>query len=95
MSDISELPPAEYLCQVADHCCEAVSAYLMIWRDQDKDGIISYTKEYVEDVKCLDWCDFKRNLRLLAYEGVIERVVTEEKVTIILASWEESLEAFI
>lgn len=95
MSHISELPPAEYLMQVADHCSEAVSAYLMIWRDQDADSLCSYTKEYIEDVKCLDWCDFKRHLRLLAYEGVIERVITEDKVTIIIAAWVDSLEDFI
>lgn len=95
MPNISELPPAEYLMQVADHCCEAVSAYLMLWRDQDKDGICVYTKEQVEDIKCLDWCDFKRHLRLLAYEGVIERVCTDNKITVIMAAWEEQLEAFI
>ena len=95
MSDISELPPAEYLMQVADHCCEAVSAYIMLWRDQDKDGICVYTKDFIEDVKCVDWSDFKKHLRLLAYEGVIERVITEDKVTVIMAEWQESLEAFI
>jgi hypothetical protein len=83
----NDLPPSDYLILIADHCPNAMSTYLMIWRDQDQNGTVKYPKHVIEDIKCLSWCKFKRDLRHLAYEGVIDRHDEGESVTVTLAEW--------
>jgi hypothetical protein len=82
---------------VADYFPDAIKVYLLLWREFHKVGSRSNTllfeRDTVENIHYLEWDNFVRNVRLLAYGGFLEfQKVDTDKYYLTLA--EDVLEDF-
>lgn len=82
------IPPAPYLHILSKHS-PLFEIYLRLWREQDSDSRVSYDREFVRNVICMQWGKFLNVLRSLTKEGLIEfQIEDEDVVHIILATYE-------
>ena len=90
-----EYPPYQYLQQVADHCCKAVSTYLALWRTVDRNFKVTIYKKDVREEYLTSLTKFKHDLLLLVKEGLLSIDETPNVLHIELVGWcEEETEEF-
>lgn len=82
--------PNEYICFIADNTPDAMSNYLMLWREQDEYSRCIYTKDQIRNEKNKSWTKFLNDLRKLTCQGLLEwAFVEQEKIVITLAEYQE------
>lgn len=84
-----EAPPYEYLVQAADHCPKAISTYLLIWREADKNRKVHVYKKDVLSAFLTPIVKFKNDLMKLVKEGLISVEETPKSLLIELVGWDE------
>lgn len=79
----SPYPPYIYLCQVADHIPHTLKTYLYLYRTFDRhaaaDQAILFSRDTIENVEHMTWKDFTKDLRDLAYEGLLDYYAIDKK----------------
>lgn len=83
-----DYPPYPYLEQVLNHCNEAGSTYLSLWKDRNKDNCVSIEKAEIRTRFLCSRHLFHNNLLKLVKEGLISVDETADKITVHLVDWE-------
>jgi hypothetical protein len=81
-------PPYYYLTQVADNCSKAVSTYMMLWRNADKEKKMSIYKKDVRSEYLISLCKFRHDLLLLVKQGLVSVDETPALLNIELVGWD-------
>lgn len=68
---ISEIPPRIYLKQVADHCPRAMSTYLDIWTNKDRQNQVHIYKDELKLEYLTSMTKFRHDLLSLVKEGLV------------------------
>ncbi len=67
----NEYPPYVYLFQVAEHCPNAVSTYMSLWKDRDANNKITVSRKDVKREYLLPFNTFENHLISLVKEGLV------------------------
>lgn len=70
--DIYAITSQEVLERISRHCPEAFSTYLQCLNRADENDCILFTRQMVEVEMSEEWRSFKKHIRTLAREGLIE-----------------------
>lgn len=82
-----ELPPKQFLVQVANHCPTAVSTYIYLWDKKDENNCVSISKS---DISYFAHPNaFKSNLRKLNIEGLISYIENFGKIFVEMIDWND------
>lgn len=87
--DIYALTTQEILERISRHCPEALSVYLHCLNRADKDGRISFTKLMVDVDLSEDWNDFRKNIKKLARENLLEWFPSEHGINVTMGNIHE------
>jgi len=88
-NDPAKMPPLLYLEQVAEHCPKAVSTYLLIWREKDKQGKLIIDKDEIKNNYLTTLTKLKNNLVLLVKEALISIHETPNALHIEVVEWND------
>lgn len=70
--DLFNISSQEILERISRHCPEAMAAYIQCLNRMDFDGTIFFSQDLVEVDMSEDWCDFKKKIKKLALENLLE-----------------------
>lgn len=87
--DIYAVTSQEVLDQISRHCPEALSAYLQCINRANKDGTIFFSKDDVEIEMSDEWRPFKKNIKKLARENLLEWHPFNDGISVTLADFYE------
>ena len=89
ISDDVVSPPFFYLLQIAEHCPRALTCYLMLWRDMDRDFMIHVHKDDVRRKYLMSPTKFMNDLLLIRKEGLVSIDETPNMYHLELTGWDE------
>lgn len=81
-------PPYLYLTQLADHCPKAVSTYMLLWRNIDKENKVNVFKKDIRSEHLITLNKFSHDLLLLVKEGLVSLEETPNWFHIELVGWD-------
>lgn len=79
------IPPYQYLCQGCDHCPQAMSTYLTLWRSQGEHLSRTYEKKKIRQELLVSTIKFQHDLLALEREGLLEVDENPSFITVTLA----------
>jgi hypothetical protein len=83
--DLYAITTQEVLERISRHCPEALSVYLQCINRADENGVCFFTKEMVEIDMSEEWRDFRKNVKKLARENLLEWHPFNNSISITLA----------
>ena len=87
--NIFAITTQEALERVSRHCPEALSTYLQCLNRADKNGNFIFSKYLVDVEMSDDWDDFRKNIKKLARENLLEWHPLDEEISVTLADNED------
>ena len=79
----------QVLDSISRHCPEAMSLYLQCINRADEEGHIHFTKPLVEIDMSEDWNKFKKNVKKLALENLLEWSPLDGGISVTLMELDE------
>jgi hypothetical protein len=86
--DIHAITTQEILDRISRHCPEAMSSYLHCLNRQDNDGRVLFTRKMVEEDMSESYTKFKKNIKKLALEALLEWHPDGDDISVLLAPLE-------
>jgi len=83
--DIFTLTTQEILDRISRHCPEALSTYLQCLNRADREGNSHFSKDLVDIDLSDDWISFRKNIKKLARENLLEWHPFNDGISIRLA----------
>ena len=83
--DIYAITTQEVLERISRHCPESLSAYLQCINRADENDFILFTRELVEVDMSDEWRKFKKNIKALARENLLEWYPVDDAIAVTIA----------
>ena len=85
-------PPFFYLLVASLHCQKAVTTYIKLWKDKNKDNLVYIAKDDILDQYSIKPSKFRHDLFLLFEQGLLSIDETPTKYVIEMTDWEDVLD---
>lgn len=87
--DIYAITSQEVLEKISRHCPKALSAYLQCVNRANDEGMVLFTRQSVEIDMSEEWADFKKKIKCLARENLLEWHPFDRGISVTLADLHE------
>lgn len=88
--DLHHITSQEILERISRHCPEAMTTYLQCMNRANNSGRSFFTEDVVEINMSEEWADFKKNIKKLAREDLLEWHPFSNGISVTLAGYEEN-----
>lgn len=88
--DIYTLTSQEILERISRNCPEALGVYLQCINRSGKEGNIFFSRQMVDVEMSLEWPSFRKNIKKLALENLLEWHPIDKGISVTLADIDEN-----
>lgn len=84
--DIFNINTQEALERISRHCPEALSTYLHCLNRVGDDGVVYFTRDFVDVQMSEEWRNFRKNIKKLSREALLSWSPLDDGIQVILPS---------